>query len=117
MLSGSTRPRPAQVQATPSPQDILTISCFGTLELRRAGRLLPPFPTRRSKLLFAYLILHRGRPQSRDVLLGTLWGDEPETAARKHLRTELWRLRSVLEPRGDPRKTFLTIDSGEVTHC
>jgi DNA-binding SARP family transcriptional activator len=107
--------RPAQVQATPSPSTILTISCFGTLELRRGGRLLPPFPTRCSKLLFAYLILHRGRPQSRDVILGTLWGDEPEAAARKHLRTELWRLRGILEPPGIPRKTFLAVDSGEIT--
>jgi len=88
----------------------LTIRCFGRLALERAGRYLV-FPTRRAKLLFAYLVLHRDRTCAREVVRGALWGDESEQTARKHMRTELWRLRRYLEPHGTPRGTFLRIDS------
>jgi DNA-binding SARP family transcriptional activator len=93
--------------------DELKIRCFGALAVERAGRPVC-FPTRRAKLLFAYLVLHRERPRLRDVVLGTFWGDEPDAAARKYLRTELWRLRRCLEPCGTPRGTYLHIGSDEI---
>ena len=96
--------------------DGLTIRCFGALALERAGRLLP-FPTRRAKSLFAYLILHRGRPRPREAVCGALWDGEPDAIARKRLRTELWRLRragpldelcrEAAHPTSDPRWQIL----------
>jgi DNA-binding SARP family transcriptional activator len=75
----------------------IRICLFGTVEVAREGRVLPPFPTHKSKLLFAYLVLHRDRLHPREVLSGLLWGERPEDVARTRLRTELWRLRSTLE--------------------
>ncbi len=94
--------------------DTLTIRCFGSLEVRRAGRVLQAFPTRRAKLLFAYLALFRQRSHPRETLLGALWGDEREDMARKHLRTELHRLRRTLEPSRGLAGTILAVDTHTV---
>jgi len=76
---------------------------------------LPALPTRRARSLLAYLVLHRDRPVHRDLLCGLLWGEHPETEARKALRTTLWRIRSVLEPKEEDRGTFLRMDGPHVT--
>jgi len=39
-------------------------------------------PTRKDRLLLAYLALAGGRPQSRSRLAGLLWGDRDEAQAR-----------------------------------
>jgi DNA-binding SARP family transcriptional activator len=91
----------------------LKIRCFGTLTLERAGRSLT-FPTRRARTLFAYLVLHRDRPCPRELVSAALWGGEPDLMARKYLRTELWRLRRNLEPRGTSRGTYLHVGADEI---
>ena len=54
-------------------------------------------PGRRGRLLFAYLVLHRGRPVSRDELLMAAWGaDASARAAGNALSVVLSRLRSGL---------------------
>jgi len=87
----------------------LRVRLFGTVSLTLAGRPLPPFPTRRSEALFAFLALHTRRPCRREELADAFWRDRPEAVARKCLRTELWRARSVVEPDGVPAGTFLTV--------
>jgi DNA-binding SARP family transcriptional activator len=74
----------------------LCIRLFGSMELSRGGRRLPPFPTRKARSVFCYLLLHAGRMHPRDVLTGTFWGDHADAAARRQLSTELWRIRRVL---------------------
>jgi DNA-binding SARP family transcriptional activator len=79
----------------------LSIRLFGSLELSRGGRRLPPFPTRKARSVFCYLLLHAGRMHPRDVLTGTFWGDQGDTGARHQLSTELWRIRRVLAADAD----------------
>ncbi len=74
----------------------LTIRLFGSAQLTLGSRHLPDFPTQKSRSLFAYLVLHRERLHSREVLVGMLSRDLPEAVARKCFRTELWRVRYVL---------------------
>jgi DNA-binding SARP family transcriptional activator len=95
--------------------DHLRIRLFGGLEVCRGNSPLPALPTRRARSLLAYLVLHRDRPVHRDLLCGLLWGEHPETEARKALRTTLWRIRSVLEPREEDRGSFLRMDGPQVT--
>lgn len=65
--------------------------------------------------LLAFLLLQRHRSHRREVLAGLFWGDRPESQARRCLNTTLWRLRSVLEPDGVPRGTYLLVDRiGEI---
>jgi DNA-binding SARP family transcriptional activator len=92
----------------------LTVHLFGRLEIRSSGDLLPAFRTQRSTSLFSYLVASRDRLIHRDVLCGRLWGDLPDRAARKALRTALWRIRSVLEPRAVDRGSYLEADGNHV---
>jgi DNA-binding SARP family transcriptional activator len=89
------------------------IYLLGALQILRHGQMLPPFPTRKAKALFSYLVLHRNRPLARDSLAQTLWQDAPEPSARKCLRNELWRIRRVLDPDGG-NGHCLRIDGGAV---
>ena len=76
----------------------LHIRLFGGLSLQREGCPLPSFATQKARGLFAFLVFHRERPYPRDVLMGHFWGDRPESVARKCLRTDIWRVRQVVEP-------------------
>jgi DNA-binding SARP family transcriptional activator len=93
----------------------LRIHLFGNLDVFRDGEPLPGFPTQKTRGLFAFLALNRDRRHSREVLVGRFWGERPEGVARKNLRTDLWRIRSVLEPRGVEPGWCLTVSHDEVS--
>lgn len=90
------------------------IHLLGGLEVFRDGRVLPRFPTRKAKWLFAYLVLHRNRIWSRDAIAQILWEDLPEASARKRLRNEIWRIRHVLYPEGENGECCLRTDGGSI---
>jgi DNA-binding SARP family transcriptional activator len=46
--------------------------------------------------------------------MGMLWGDRPDAVARKNLRTDIWRVRRVLEPPGVERGTYLITQQDSV---
>lgn len=63
-------------------------------------------PTRKDRLLLAYLALSQGRPQERGRVAGLLWGDRGETQARDSLRQSIAGLRQAFRVAGiDPLKT------------
>jgi len=92
----------------------LRIQLLGGLRMYRGPDALPAFPTQRSKGLFAFLVLNRARRHPREVLLGRFWGEAPQEVARKNLRTDLWRIRSVVEPAGVERGSCLSVGGDEV---
>ena len=53
-------------------------------------------PARQGRLLFAFLVVHRARPLSRDALVDALWGEGAAAGSGATLRSLLSRLRSVL---------------------
>jgi TolB-like protein/Flp pilus assembly protein TadD len=60
-------------------------------------------PTRKDRLLLAYLALSAGRPQPREKLATLLWGDRGEAQARDSLKQALAGIRQVLRQCGsDP---------------
>ena len=75
---------------------VLTIRLFGTLDLRYGDRSLSPLASARAETLLAYLVLHRGTPQSRQRLAFALWPDSSEAQARTNLRHVLHDLRRAL---------------------
>jgi len=79
--------------------DTLSIAFFGEMELKKGDFRLPDFPTRKSKELFARLVLEAPRAIPRDSLANLLWQDLETDKARKCLRTELWRIKKVLQSR------------------
>ncbi len=62
-----------------------------------AGRdVTAELPGRQGRLLFAYLVAHRGRPAPREVLVDALWGEAPPGGAGPALSALLSRLRGAL---------------------
>ncbi|HEY7687373.1 MAG TPA: BTAD domain-containing putative transcriptional regulator, partial [Dongiaceae bacterium] len=59
-----------------------------------AGKL--SLPTRKDRLLLAYMALSGGRPQPREKLAALLWGDHGEVQARDSLKQALAGIRQVL---------------------
>ncbi len=57
---------------------------------------LNPFPTRKARALFAYLVTHRNRTVTRAQLAGIFWGDFSEDRASRNLSTTLWRIRQII---------------------
>jgi DNA-binding SARP family transcriptional activator len=93
----------------------LRIHLLGGLNVYRGDQPLPGFPTQKSRGLFAFLALNHGRTHSRSTLVGRFWGDSPESVARKNLRTDIWRIRTVLEPQGVEPGSCLAVNQDEVS--
>jgi DNA-binding SARP family transcriptional activator len=90
----------------------LRIELLGEMRVRLDDESLPSFPSRKSKALFAFLLLHPRR-LTRDVIVGNLWAEKPDRVARQSLRTELHRVRCVLAGTGR-RGDFLVVRKDEV---
>ncbi len=63
--------------------------------------------------LFAYLLLNRHRPISRESLAFTMWPDVNEAEARSNLRRHLYELKRVLPPASDSAP-WIVSDAGTV---
>ena len=63
-------------------------------------------PTRKDRLLLAYLALSPGRSKARERLAGLLWSDRAEAQARDSLKQSLAGMRQVFRQAGpDPLRT------------
>ncbi len=67
-------------------------------------RLLPRPPTVKSQSLLAYLLLHRGTPQAREILAEMFWPGRPSSRSRRSLSTALWHIRRCFAP-SDPLRS------------
>ena len=74
----------------------LEIRLLGGFELAREGRTLDQLPLRAARSLFAYLVLNRERPHTRDLLAGTFWPEFDDSRARRRLSQALWQIRTTL---------------------
>jgi DNA-binding SARP family transcriptional activator len=96
---------------------VLKVHLFGNvhIELCHDNDCAMVAATHKVQSLLAYLVLHRDRCHSRDILLTEFWPEYDQHRARNALNTTLWRLRSAIEPEGVPGGTFVTSSpSGEV---
>ncbi|MEW5939926.1 MAG: BTAD domain-containing putative transcriptional regulator [Chloroflexota bacterium] len=75
---------------------MLSLHLLGAVQVYDGDRLLPPFPTQRSRELFAHLAVKPNHPHARASLAGNLWPEKTEEKARASLNTELWRVRQTL---------------------
>lgn len=80
--------------------DTTRIHLCGRLTVEWAGEQLErALPGRQGRLLFAYLVLQRGRPVRRDELIDALWSEDgPPPSGDALLAPPLSRLRKALGP-------------------
>ena len=60
--------------------------------------------------MFQYLLIHRGRPVRRDVLMELQWPDHTHTSARNNLNVALHSLRNTLDGPWQGRQPVLYQD-------
>jgi DNA-binding SARP family transcriptional activator len=65
-----------------------------------------PWPNRRSKSLFKYLVSHRERPVPKEVLMDLLWPGARARAARNNLNVAVYNLRRTMR-NGDDRFSYV----------
>lgn len=92
----------------------LRIYLLGNVELFLGSKRLNGFATKKSKALFAFLVLGKGRKFTREQLADAFWGDLPESRARRALSTDLWRIGNVLKEGGLDPDAYLVSDTDAV---
>jgi DNA-binding SARP family transcriptional activator len=70
---------------------------LGTVDVSVGGRPVRHWHGRKGTMLLAYLLMHGGRPISRDTLAVTFWPDAPPDASRNRLHVTLHALRGDLQ--------------------
>jgi DNA-binding SARP family transcriptional activator len=92
------RASPATSPAAPSgPGADIAARTLGPLELNVAGKHVVRWSSLKARGLFQYLLVHRGRPVRRDVLMGLQWPDHTPSSARNNLNVALHSLRNTLD--------------------
>jgi len=76
----------------------LSVYLFSQFRVTCTVRHLPPLASRKAQELFCYLLLHRDRPHTREVVAGVLWGNNTTEQSKTYLRKALWQLQTALEP-------------------
>jgi DNA-binding SARP family transcriptional activator len=80
--------------------DMLRLYFFGTPVVTFNDQSLGLTRSATQISLFAFLVSHRDRPQSRSVLAAMFWPDLPDARARRNLNNALWELRDALKMAG-----------------
>jgi DNA-binding SARP family transcriptional activator len=77
---------------------------FGKLSVSRGDDVVAAIGPCKVQELLCYLLTHRDRPHSREVLAAMLWGDSPTALSKKYLRQALWQLQVAIGCRIDHAK-------------
>jgi predicted ATPase/DNA-binding SARP family transcriptional activator len=90
----------------------LSLSLLGPLQITLDGQPVSGFVYNKARALLAYLAIEAERPHQRDALVGLLWPELPDTAARTNLRQSLANLRDVIgDASAAPPFLLITRDS------
>jgi DNA-binding SARP family transcriptional activator len=73
------------------------VCLLGKFSIIQSGKTLESLDAYKVQELFCYLLLHRDRPHSREMLAGLLWGDSSTAQSKKYLRQTLWHLQTALD--------------------
>jgi DNA-binding SARP family transcriptional activator len=89
----------------------IDIRLFGRFTIQSSAGVVTGLRSTKAQELFAYLLLHRDRPQPREVMAESLWADSDSPHARKYLRQTLWQLQATLRPLGAVGRRMLRIEA------
>ncbi len=94
--------------------DTISVRLLGGFSVRFGDQSLESLPPQAVSLL-SYLIVHRDRPQTRDLLAGRFWSELSEDRARKRLSNSLWQIKNATKAAGIPELLIATPSSIRVT--
>jgi DNA-binding SARP family transcriptional activator len=105
--AATTTHPPASCEATPQAADVgkvagrgsqtsLEARLFGSFEIAINGEPIDRWRSQRGLIVFKYLLVHRGRPCPRDLLMDVFWPDVPPQQAKNRLHVALSGLRQTL---------------------
>ncbi|WP_188998425.1 response regulator [Paenibacillus nasutitermitis] len=83
-----------------SPTGKLMVRAIGGFEVRSEQVGLAKWISKKSMELFAYLLIHRGRPVSKSRILEHLYSDMPQKNAATYVNTNIYQLRKTLHALG-----------------
>ncbi len=93
-------PNPNMTKSDPVDSGFM-VYCLGTFEIYRNDiRLLENGYSRKGLLIFKYLLLNRGHPIRKEVLMELLWPDSDEQAQRNNLNVAIYSLRQMFHNGG-----------------
>jgi DNA-binding SARP family transcriptional activator len=100
-LIGPPEPAPADgPNGATAPEsdarEVLAIQCLGSFCVMHDDRRLAPWPNRRAKAVFKYLVVHRELPVAKETLMEVFWPDNSVGAARNNLNVAVHALRRFL---------------------
>jgi DNA-binding SARP family transcriptional activator len=93
---------------------MLEVQLLGRLHIECDGQPMGLPSTRRARSLLGFLILHKGRRFRRGALIEAAWGERVSGRTKKWLRTELWRIRSLLEGSPESSAACFVVDRKEI---
>ncbi len=98
MLANTAYPTipPVPRQEAHSNHVVLCGSLLGPFQLTLNGVLFDHWPSKKGKLLLAYLLYHHQRPRLRDVLIEHFWPDVGFDSAKNSLHVALHGIRRLL---------------------
>jgi DNA-binding SARP family transcriptional activator len=74
----------------------LAVYCLGPFRVYQDDQLVTNWLSGKGKCIFKYMIAHRGRPISKDILMDRFWRDADPEAARNNLNVAIYGLRQAL---------------------
>jgi DNA-binding SARP family transcriptional activator len=120
-------PAPPQLPAGPSPlrlpepvmahpagegdDTVMAIYCLGAFQVYRHDQVINDWSSRKGKAIFKYLLLNRGHPVPKEVLMDLFWPDSDPDAARNNLNVAIYSLRQTLH-RGWPDESHVLFEAG-----
>jgi two-component SAPR family response regulator len=78
----------------------LMVRGFGGFEVRSEQAGLAKWISKKSMELFAYLLIHRGRPVSKSRIIEHIYSDMPQKNAATYVNTNIYQLRKTLDALG-----------------
>ncbi|MBK8905965.1 MAG: winged helix-turn-helix domain-containing protein [Anaerolineaceae bacterium] len=81
---------------TQSAYPQLTIYCLGTFRAYEDEHPIEDWPSRKGKAIFKYLLLHRQKRITKEVLMDQFWPEATADAARNNLNVAIYGLRQAL---------------------
>jgi DNA-binding SARP family transcriptional activator len=79
----------------------LAAHCLGPFRVYQNDQLITDWTGLKGQCILKYLVIHRGRPTAKDILMDVFWRDADPEAARRNLHQAIYSLRQTLR-QGQP---------------